>query len=299
VAIVTERRGWHEQRLAAALRERGVAVGWVALGSLRFASSRSGCRVEVPGFAGDLPDAVLVRGIPGGSFEQVTLRLDLLHALRESGVTVYNDARVIERTVDKAMTSFLLTRRGVPTPPTWVCQSERQAHAVLRRERAAGRRVVLKPLFGSCGDGLRLLDDWSSLPAADEYRGVYYLQRFVGADSGPFRDWRVMVIGGRSVAAMERRAERWITNRAQGGKCLPAALDTEITELAEAAARAVGASYAGVDLIRHPDGRPTVLEVNGIPAWVGLQRVTALDIAGLLADDLLRNLLPRRWEAAS
>ena len=43
----------------------------------------------LPGYGTALPDAVLVRGIAGGSFEQVTKRLGILHALRELGVPVY------------------------------------------------------------------------------------------------------------------------------------------------------------------------------------------------------------------
>ena len=40
----------------------------------------------IPGFGRGLPDAVIVRGIAGGTFEQVTVRLGILHALRELGV---------------------------------------------------------------------------------------------------------------------------------------------------------------------------------------------------------------------
>jgi tetrahydromethanopterin:alpha-L-glutamate ligase len=246
-----------------------------------------------------MPDAVLVRAIPGGTFEQVTLRLDVLHTLREMGVLVYNDARVIERTVDKAMTSLLLTRAGVPTPPTWVCESREGARKIVRRERAAGGSVVLKPLFGSCGDGLKLLREPMDVPSPQQYGGIYYLQSYVHSPGLPAHDWRVMVVGGRAIAAMERHATGWITNRAKGAKCLPAIPCPEITDLAEAAARALGAHYAGVDIIRKPDGGHVVLEVNGIPAWSGLQKVTRADIAGLLVDDLLRNLLPKRLDVAS
>ena len=62
-------------------------------------------------------------------------------------------------------------------------------------------------------------------------------------------------------------------------------------ELAVAAAAAVGADYAGVDLIRCEDGELAVLEVNSIPAWQGLQRVTPFDIAGALARDLAVRVL--------
>jgi RimK family alpha-L-glutamate ligase len=295
VAILTDfPRGWHESRLRRALRRRGAEAVLLSLQGCRMNLQRPH-GLELPGFE-KLPDAVFVRFIPAGSFEQVTFRLDILHALRELGVPVYNDARVIERTVDKAMTSFLLARAGVPTPPTWVCQSLEQAQSVLRRETAAGRKLVLKPLFGSRGQGLQRLDNSGALPAPDDYQGVYYLQAFVPPGG---RDWRVMVIGGRAVTAMERRAASWITNRARGGQCHPALLAAPLAELAERATRTVDAGSAGVDIISDQDGAYQVLEINGLPAWKGLQSVCAFEIAELLVDDLLRRIPERRMEAAS
>ena len=52
------------------------------------------------------------------------------------------------------------------------------------------------------------------------------------------------------------------------------------------AAAAVGADFAGVDILHGADG-PTVLEVNSMPAWSGLQKVTPFSIAAILAGDLL------------
>jgi glutathione synthase/RimK-type ligase-like ATP-grasp enzyme len=56
--------------------------------------------------------------------------------------------------------------------------------------------------------------------------------------------------------------------------------------LALRAAAAVGADYAGVDLLTGRDGRTYVLEVNGIPGWKGLQETTGLDVAGALIEYL-------------
>ena len=67
-------------------------------------------------------DAVIVRGIPRGSLEQVIFRVDALHALVERGVTCVNGPRAIERTVDKFLASALLARAGVPTPRTIACE---------------------------------------------------------------------------------------------------------------------------------------------------------------------------------
>jgi RimK family alpha-L-glutamate ligase len=181
--------------------------------------------------------------------------------------------------VDKSQTTFLLQRAGVPVPPTWTVETRTQAEAVVRRE-ARRAPLVLKPLFGSQGRGLRLIRAADDLPAPDEVQDVYHLQRFLGVETAEgFRDYRVFVAGGRAVAGMVRRGDSWITNVRQGGRPEPLGPDRDLERLAEAAARAVGAGFCGVDLLRDRRGDPFVLEVNSMPAWTGLQKVARCDIA--------------------
>jgi tetrahydromethanopterin:alpha-L-glutamate ligase len=290
VAIVTEEPGWHGAELRRVLEARRVEVRFVSLRECRLDLAGDGPDVVFPGFGQTLPDGVLVRDIPGGTLEQVVVRLDLLHALRELRVPVYNDARVIERTVDKAMTSVLLRRASLPTPATCVTEALAQAQAFLAAETAAGHEVVLKPLFGSLGVGLRRLGAAADLPDAAGCGGVWYLQRYVetGAGQEGWRDRRVLVVGGAAIAAMIRHGTSWVSNVAQGARCEPSPPDPELDRLAVAACAAVGADYAGVDLVRDGEGRLQVLEVNGIPAWRGLQGTTRVDLAELIAEDFLR-----------
>jgi glutathione synthase/RimK-type ligase-like ATP-grasp enzyme len=135
------------------------------------------------------------------------------------------------------------------------------------------------------------------LPSLARYQQVAYLQRYVPG-ARPGFDWRVLVIGGQAVAAMRRIGGKgWIHNFAQGAVCEPVELDLPLARTAVQAAAALGLDYAGVDLIPNPDDatRPLVLEVNGVAAWRGLQSVTAVDLAAVLADDLLdRKLAARR-----
>jgi tetrahydromethanopterin:alpha-L-glutamate ligase len=211
---------------------------------------------------------------------------------------VWNDARAIERCVDKSTTSFLLARAGIATPPTWAGESLEAAREIVRRE-AGDTPLVLKPLFGSQGRGLRLIRTPDDLPAAGEVAGVYYLQRYVAiAQEGVFRDFRVLVCQGRAIAAMVRHAANWITNVKRGGRPMAAVLDREIKDLAVRAAAVVGADFAGVDVICGADGRPTVLEVNSMPAWSGLQKVTPARIASILAADLMAALAARTSRGA-
>ena len=219
----------------------------------------------------------------------------MLHALQRLGVRVLNNARAIEACVDKSMTSFLIARAGIATPDTWALESFERARALVDRECAKGP-LVLKPLFGAQGKGLRLVRGPRRPSAARRDRGgVYYLQRFERVDGEGFRDFRLFVCGGRVVAAMMRRAPTWITNVKQGGEPFAVARDAQLEALALAAARAVGADIAGVDLIVGADG-PKVLEVNSMPAWRGLQKVTDANIADRLAE---RNLAGARLTLAA
>jgi RimK family alpha-L-glutamate ligase len=244
--------------------------------------------VRIPGFDA-LPDGAFVRGVPGGTLEEVVFYLDVLHALRRLGVLVYNPAHAVERSVDKGMTSFLLHEADIPTPPSWVLRDPDAARERLEHELGRGHELVLKPLFGSQGVGLARLRAPGDLPEPAACNGIYYLQRFVRAGTAKAQDYRVFVIGGRAVAAMRRVADQgWISNVAQGAACHPAPLEPDLRELSERAAAALEMAYAGVDILRDASDRAWVIEVNGIPAWKGLQQVCGLDIAEALVGDFIR-----------
>ena len=286
VALFVDKPDWHSRRLAAAFAARGIEATPVAMAACAIdTGSESG--LCLPGFAEALPAAVFVRCLPGGSFAPVTLRLGLLHLLRAAGVPVSNDARAIECCVDKSMTSMLLRRAGLATPRTWVVQSLGRARAVAEQEAAADAPLVLKPLFGSQGRGLTLIRGPDDLPGDEAaLAGVFYLQDYIAGDARGWRDIRVLVAGGKVLGAMLRRGVRWITNAHQGAHCESVVAARPVADLALRAARAVGADYAGVDIIEDRQGRPLVLEVNSMPAWSALQRVHKHDITQAMVDAL-------------
>jgi RimK family alpha-L-glutamate ligase len=291
VAVIGHKRDGHARSLLKRLALTGVRASFVQLSACSFSTLHPSGLV-LPGFGSHLPAGVIVRGIAAGSFEAVTRRLGVLHALRQLGVIVWNDARAIERCVDKSMTSFLTALAGLPTPDSWAIEGREEALRLARREtvRAA---LVLKPLFGSQGRGLRLIRGPEELPEDDAVAGVYYLQRFIGGAGPDHSDFRALVSGGRVVAAMRRRATHWITNVKQGGQPEAVSLAEELGDLAIRAAACVGADFAGVDILIGADRLPYVLEVNSMPAWSGLQSVTELDIAGAIVSDFLAALRER------
>ncbi|MHA6641253.1 ATP-grasp domain-containing protein [Mesorhizobium sp. A623] len=309
ILIVSDGSDKRTKGLAARLRQGGAVVATAPLAAIAFDTSSPG-GLSIPGLeAGNgLPDAVLVRSISAGSFEAVTRRLGVLHALGRLGVTVWNSAQSIEGCVDKSMTTFLLQNAGLPTPPTFAVEGFAMAQEIVRRE-LANAPLVLKPLFGAQGRGIRLIRSLADLPPPDEVGDVYYLQHYVPRPGPPYRDFRVFVCAGQVVAMMSRNSGDWITNVNRGG--LPAVVEktreNDLARLAIAASAAVGTDFSGVDIVQSDNGRLFVLEVNSMPAWTGLQSVSAVNVADAIADALLAfvtgcaeapSLRPRRVEPA-
>lgn len=287
VAIFTDKLDWHVEKTLTAFRALGATGVAVRLSACRIDATRERGLV-IPGFRA-LPDLAIVRAIGDGSLEAITMRLGVLHALETLGVPLINSARAIERCTDKSMASFLLAQAGVPTPETFAVQSLAQARAIARRECAQGP-LVMKPLFGAQGWGLRLIESEADIPSLDEARGVFYFQRFVGPERPPHEDMRILISRGDIIGAMRRRSSHWITNVRQGAKPLAVEPTAQERDMALAAVRALGAEVAGVDLINDADCGSQVLEVNSMPGWYGLQRVVDFDIAARLATDGLKRL---------
>ena len=285
IALISDAPGWHCEQLQEAFAAHQCEVKIVALNDCTI-STQSESYIQLPGFTDCLPDGVFVRGVPAGSLESVVFHLDILHGLARLGVHVYNDAQMIERSVDKAMTSFLLKNSGIATPPTWVTVDYRKACAIVQRLADNDQAVVLKPLFGSQGKDLQLIHNVSELPELDEAQPrVYYLQQFI-ENSKPY-DWRVFVVGDQVVSAMQRQGCGWVNNAAQGAECRHVIIDDEASALAIQAMHAVGLFYGGVDLISDTNNTMQVIEINSIPAWKSLQSVSSVNVAEYIVDHFM------------
>jgi RimK family alpha-L-glutamate ligase len=295
VVILSARTGWHTDELCRALAERRhtsrvlTYEGLVArLGTQPRAPEPrelNGCGLSSQGAPIFDADAVLARIIPNGSLEQIIYRVNALHWIEQRGVPVVNSANTIERSVDKFYTTSLLQDAGLPTPETVVCEEAAEAMSAVRTM----RDVVIKPIFGSMGHGLIRVSDpdlaFRVVRSLEQLRSVFYVQRVIDHAGC---DIRVFVVGGRVLGAIERRAADgdWRTNVARGAAARSFKVPPAWEELALRAAAAIGADYAGVDLLPSRDGEVFVLEVNGIPGWQGLQQATGIDVAGAIVGHL-------------
>jgi len=275
--------GWHVRDL-----RRAAGRGNFRLDAIRFdrlvghvgVPSRS---TEAEGRSLDDADGVLVRMMPPGTLERVIYRMDTLHRLATAGVPVLNPPRAVEVSVDKYLSLALLERAGLPVPPTFAGESAKDALAAFE---ALGGDVVVKPLFGSEGRGLVRVSDRElarrTFVTLERLGAVIYAQKAV---RHPGHDYRAFVLGGRLLGAIRRFAPEgdWRTNVAVGGRPEPCRLDATYERMALDAARAVGASMAGVDVLTDLDrGGPVILEVNAVPGWRALAGVTGVDVAAAI-----------------
>ena len=222
-------------------------------------------------------DAVLVRTMPPGSLEQVVFRMDLLWQWERSGTRILNPPKAIEIAVDKYLGTVRLAEAGLPVPPTIACQGWRQGMTAFE---SLGRDVVVKPLFGGEGRGLMRVADVDlaerTFRTLERLQAVMYLQPFI---PHPGYDYRVLVVGTEHFVIRRRADADWRTNLSRGGHAEVVAESGPWVELGRAAARAVGAPFAGVDVLPGLDGQLYVLEVNAVAGWKGVQAALQIDVA--------------------
>lgn len=229
-------------------------------------------------------DVVLVRSISHSR------ALYASQMLRAGGIPTVNSPEVIALCGDKLLTSLTLARHGVPTPAVRVAFSPEAALAAMEE---MGYPVVLKPLTGSWGRLLAKVNDRDAAEALLEHKqtlggylhSIFYIQEYVPK---PGRDIRAMVVGDEVIYAIYRESDHWVTNTARGAKASPCPLTPELTDLALAAARAVGGGILAVDLLEDADGRLLVSEVNHTPEFHGAMEVVSVDIAGKMVDYVVR-----------
>lgn len=283
LAVLASPDSWYlnDLRRAAGSRHEAICVAFERL-TARLDAETGQRRVQAAECHLDACDAVLVRTMPPGSLEQVVFRMDALGTLAEAGKVVINPPRAIEAAVDKYLASAKLQSAGLATPRTWVCQSLADA---LEGFRALGGDVVVKPVFGGEGRGIFRVDEeslaWRVFSTLAQLRSVIYLQEFIPHHGF---DIRLLVLGDRVFAMRRVNPDDWRTNVSRGARAEPLVPEPRLIETARRAAAAIGAAFAGVDVLPSRDGREFVLEVNGVPGWKALSATLRVDIAAALLD---------------
>lgn len=228
-------------------------------------------------------DAILERSI---SYARGLYALRVLNAW---GIPTVNTAAVAEVCGDKLATSAALARAGIPQPRTVVAFT---AEAALEAIEQLGYPVVLKPVVGSWGRLLSKINDRDAAEAILEHKEVlgsyqhqiFYIQEYI---EKPGRDIRAFVLGNRTVAAIYRKSEHWITNTARGGQGEVCPITSELEDLCGRAAAAVGGGVLAIDILEHPERGLLVNEINHTMEFHTTVPTTGVDIPGMIVDYVL------------
>ena len=227
-------------------------------------------------FLQNLPDVVLAR-VPSVAADHV---LNVIRQLEAMGVRCINSSAAIEANRNKIRCYAALSARQLPIPRTVLVQPQSDGDQKAQQfERVMalvpGAPWILKLPSGSKGQGVMLVESVRSLRAMlDTFAtlGQEILVQEYLAGTGA-ADFRVLVVGGRAVAAVRRRCpvDEFRANVALGGKGQMIELDARLRWLAEQAATTFGLEIAGVDLSKVGDDY-SILETNSCPGTLGMQR---------------------------
>lgn len=232
------------------------------------------------------PKRILVRGFGANVTQKIFFRLDILRAIEEHGIRLINSRESLEIASDKFLTSVFLEKHKIPTPKTIICENP---HDALEMYEELGGDIIIKPLFGSKGIGISRLNEKgfaeNVIITLGQLNEVFYLQEFIPHYN---RDIRIFVLGNEAIAGMYRVSNNWKTNVYAGAEVKPIQITSELEELAIKAANITKTEIAGVDILESKDGY-YVIEVNSIPGFMALQKVTDVNIPEKIVSYFLDN----------
>lgn len=214
------------------------------------------------------------------------------------GIFTTTSSIALVRSRDKLRSMQLMARAGVGIPKT-VFSRGMTTNVEDLIEDLGGAPVIIKLARGTHGNGVVLAE---TKKAAKSVLQAFYvmdddgtnimLQEFVKESAG--EDIRAFIVGGKVVASMKRQSldDDFRSNLHQGGEGKSVKLTEEERRTAQKAAKAMGLSICGVDMMRSERG-PLVLEVNSSPGF-GIEQVTGRNVASHIIDYIEQNAKRKR-----
>lgn len=217
--------------------------------------------------------------------------------LEKKGVRLFNRAEAVEVCDDKMLTSIALTNAkipvadSIPAPLCYTPNAKTDEKFLKKVANKLGFPLVVKKSYGSFGEGVRLAKNFEELvKISQEFLCIpHFYQKFIAESVG--KDIRVMVIGGKAVAWMQRRAQEgeFRSNIELGGTGSITELSEDYRKTAESVAKTLGLDYCGVDLLEGKEGA-IVCEVNSNAFFEGLELTTGVNVAKAYAEHILRTV---------
>lgn len=275
VALLVTHIRAEEKLLINAFRSEGVDPDIILDRDLMFNLNQGAEQFAPTGIAWQDYDVVVERCV------STSRGMYALAILNQWGVRTVNTFRTASICGDKLQTSLALAAADVLQPETRVGFAENTALAAIEDVQYP---AVLKPVTGSWGRLLARVNDRDSAESIIEHRQTlgnytqhtYYVQEYVNK---PQRDIRAFVIGNRTICAIYRHSEHWITNTAKGGQASNCPVTPELDDICIRSAQAVGGGILAIDLLEDEYGNLLVNEINHTMEFRNSSAPTGVDIA--------------------
>lgn len=214
----------------------------------------------------------------------------VLRQFEMMGVYPLNESVAISRSRDKLRALQLLSRKGIGLPVTGFAHRPDDVEDLIKM--VGGAPLVIKLLEGTQGIGVVLAETQGAAESVIEaFMGMkanILVQEFIKEAGGA--DIRCFVVGDKVVAAMKRQGKEgeFRSNLHRGGSANLIRITPEERSTAVRAAKTMGLSVCGVDLLRSNHGA-VVMEVNSSPGLEGIETATGKDIAMQVIDFIEKN----------
>lgn len=283
--------GWdHEELETLSLCYAAIRAGaepWLfTLDEIGFRTEHGTVEVTARGRPVQELDVVIVRAQL--RYDRWKSDVELLSLVTNVGVPMLDPAPVFLDAESKLIGLQRMTEAGLPVPPTVLCRSVAEVREAWDR---FDHRIVLKATIAFGGSGVERMQGGfeDGLPLIQRFMerdGAVMVEPFVPHPDG---DYRATVVGDEVAFSYRRipRDFRWKTNVAQGARAESVDPPPRVKEIALTAARAMGLSIAGADVIEH-DGDYLIFEINNCPGWYPLQPAEQLSAADSIVAHAVR-----------
>ncbi|MHA7840274.1 MAG: 30S ribosomal protein S6--L-glutamate ligase [Gammaproteobacteria bacterium] len=217
----------------------------------------------------------------------------IVRQLETMGTYSINPSIAITRSRDKLRSQQLLAMKGIDMPITAFAHAPKDVDDLIKL--VEGPPLVIKLIEGTQGVGVVLAETKKAAESVIQtlmgLNANIIVQEFIKEAKGA--DIRCFIVGDKVVAAIKRQAEpgEFRANIHRGGAAEPIKITKAERETAVKAAKVMGLSMAGVDLLRSNRG-PLVLEINSSPGLEGIEMATGQDIATLIIQYIEKNAKP-------
>lgn len=206
-----------------------------------------------------------------------------------------NESQAIVRSRDKLRSMQIMSRAGLGMPVTAFASDPEDINHLI--EEVGGAPLVIKLLQGTQGIGVVLAETKKAAKSVMEaFYGVQanmLIQEFIKEAKGA--DIRAFVVGGKVVGAMKRQGAEgeFRSNIHRGGNASVIKLSARERSTAIKAAKILGLSVAGVDMLQSSSG-PKIMEVNSSPGLEGIENATGIDVAAKIIEFVEENAHNKR-----